>query len=115
MLKSLILSIKYRETSIAPIDRLSINCENRYSNFACIVCSENFISAFVVFISSPELKAQVSFFDWLVFVVRPLSVCKFFSFSTGLISTNLDTKQYWVKGVHVYSNDVLHPFQREDN
>ena len=58
-------------------------------------------------LSSPELKAQVSFSDRPVSVVRP-SVCPsvtnshifiFFSRTTAPISVKLGTKHPWVKGI----------------
>ena len=50
-----------------------------------------------------------------------LSVCKLFTFSssspetTGPISSKLDTKYPWVKGIQVCSNEGPHPSQRGDN
>ena len=66
--------------------------------------------------SSPELKAQVSFSDHLLSVC--LSVCKLshfilFSRTTGLISTKLNTKHPWVKGIQVYSCEEPYLFARE--
>ena len=83
-------------------------------------------------ISSPELKAQVSFSDHLSSVVclsvrLPvcpsvcLSVCKLFTFSSsspeplGQFQPNLATKHSWVKGIQVCSNEGPRPFPRGDN
>jgi hypothetical protein len=60
-----------------------------------------------LFVSSPELKAQVSFSDRPLFGIR-LSVrlssvnfyiFNFFSRTTGPILTRLDTNHPWVKGI----------------
>ena len=78
-----------------------------------------------IFISSPELKAQVSFSDHLSSIC--LSVClsvrlsvNFSNFhlllrTTGPISTKLGTKHPWVKGIQVCSNEGPRPFPRGDN
>ena len=74
--------------------------------------------------SSPELKAQVSFADHLLSVVRlsicPLvclsvcpSVCKLHNF-IFFSRTNLGTKYPWVMGIHVSSNEGPHFFSMGD-
>ena len=81
------------------------------------------------FISSPELKAQVSFSDRLLSIVCSsvclsvrLSIClltihifNFFSRTTGPTSTKLDRKHPWVEGIQVCSNERPRPFPRGDN
>jgi hypothetical protein len=72
--------------------------------------------------SSPELKAQVSYSDGRLSVIRP-SVCPsvnfyifdFFSRTTGPILTRLGTNHLWGEGFQVCSNegDCLSP--RGDN
>ena len=78
-------------------------------------------------VSSPELKAQVSFSDHLSSVVCLsvwlsvcLSVCKlfifiFFSRTTEPISNKLGIKHPRVKGIQVCSNEGPCPFPRGDN
>ena len=39
----------------------------------------------------------------------------FYSRTTGPISTKLGTKHPWVKGIQVYTNEVLSLFPRGDN
>ena len=62
------------------------------------------------FISSPELKAQVSFSDQNLSVVRRCCRCrrKLFTFSPSsqepLGHSKLGTKHPWVVGIQVYSN-----------
>jgi hypothetical protein len=68
--------------------------------------------------SSPELKAQVSYSDRLLSVIRP-SVClsvnfnifDFFSRTYGPILTRLGTNHPWGEGIQVCSNkgDRLSP------
>jgi hypothetical protein len=55
--------------------------------------------------SSPELKAQVSYSDRRLSVVRPSGnfyIFNFFSRITGPILTRLGTDHLWVKGFQVY-------------
>ena len=70
-------------------------------------------------VSSPELKAQESFFDQSFSIVcRGHRCChhKLFAFSsTGQISTKLGTKHPWMKGIQIYSNEGPHHFPRGDN
>jgi hypothetical protein len=76
------------------------------------------------FFSSPELKAQVSYSDRLLSVVR-LSVClsvcvnfyifDFFSRTTGPLLTRLGTNHPWVEGIQVCSNEGDSPSPRGDN
>jgi hypothetical protein len=74
------------------------------------------------FISSPELKAQVSYFDRLLSVVR-LFVClsvniytfDFFSRTGGPILTKLGTNYSWGKGIHISSNEGDCPSPRGYN
>ena len=73
---------------------------------------------FLGLISSPEPKAQVSFSDHNLFVVR--RCCKLFTFlffsrTTGPISTKLGTNHPLVKGFQICSNDGPCPFPRENN
>ena len=75
----------------------------------------------LLIVSSPELKAQVSFSDHLSSVVCP-SVClltfhifDFFSRTTGPILTKLSPKHSRVMGIQVCSNEGRHPFLRGDN
>jgi hypothetical protein len=69
-----------------------------------------FLKIFSVFLlfSSPELKAQVSYSDRLLSVVR-LSVnfyiFDFFSRTTGPILTKLGTNHPWGEGIYVSSNE----------
>jgi hypothetical protein len=71
-----------------------------------------------IFISSPELKAQVSYSDRLLSVVR-LSVnfyiFDFFSRTTGPILIKLGTNHPWVEGIQVCSNKGDSPSPRGDN
>ena len=78
---------------------------------------------FFVF-SSPEPKAQVTFSDQNVSVVRRRCCCRcrklfdmfiFFSRTTGPISTKPRTKPPWVKEIQVCSNEGSRPFPRGDN
>ena len=85
-------------------------------------CNE-LIQSFVVFhsalldFSSPEPKAQVSFSDQNLCVVRRR--CRklfiFFSRTTGPVSTKLETTYSWVKRIQISSNEWSHPFPRGDN
>jgi hypothetical protein len=72
---------------------------------------------FVIF-SSPELKAQVSYSDRLLSVVR-LSVnfyiFDFFSRSAWPILTKLGTNHPWGEGIQVCSNEGDCPSPRGDN
>jgi hypothetical protein len=80
--------------------------------------NEYFFSLF----SSPELKAQVSYSDRRLSVVR-LSVClsvnfyifDFFSRTTGPISTKLGTNYPWGEGFQVCSNEGDRLSPRGDN
>ena len=81
------------------------------------------MQCFPVVFCSPELKAQVSFSDCLLFVIR-LSVCLwtfpifvFFSRSTGPISIKDGTKHPSVKEVQFFffPNEGPCPFPRVDN
>jgi hypothetical protein len=72
--------------------------------------------------SSPELKAQVSYSDRPLSVVRPsvrLSVnfyiFDFFSRTTGPILTRLGTNHPWGEGIQVCSNEGDCPSSRGDN
>ena len=74
-------------------------------------------------LSLSELKAQVSFSDWLS-SVRPsvcLSICKLFTFSTsspeplGQFQPNFNKKHPWVEGIQFCSNEGSRPFPRGDN
>ena len=65
-------------------------------------------------LSSPELKAQVSFSDHLSVRLWTFHIF-IFSRTTGPISTKLVTKRLWVEGIQVCSNEGPHPFQRGDN
>jgi hypothetical protein len=73
-------------------------------------------------ISSPELKAQVSYSDRLSSVVC-LSVClsvnfyifNFFSRTVGPILTKLGTNHPWGEGMHVCANEGDCPSPRGDN
>jgi hypothetical protein len=72
------------------------------------------------FISSPELKAQVSFPDRPLFVVRKLVHFQlllkiFFSRPSRPISIKLDSNHPWVKGILNCSNKGPGPIQRGDN
>jgi hypothetical protein len=75
-----------------------------------------------IVISSPELKAQVSYSDRLLSVVRlsvRLSVnfyiCDFFSRTTGPILTKLGTNNPWGEGILNCSNEGDYPSPRGDN
>ena len=74
-------------------------------------------------LSLSELKAQVSFSDWLS-SVRPsvcLSICKLFTFSTsspeplGQFQPNFNKKHPWVEGIQFWLNEGSGPFPRGDN
>ena len=91
----------------------------------CLQLDENQIifvkvAQFLGVISSPEPKAQVSFSDHNLFVVRR-RCCKLFTFlfffsrTTEPISTKLGTNHPLVKGFEICSNDGLCPFPRENN
>ena len=67
-------------------------------------------------VSSPELRAHVSFSDQSFSVVcRGHRCChhKLFAFSsTGQISTKLGTKHPWMKGIQICSNEGPHHFPK---
>ena len=78
------------------------------------------------FLSSPELKAQVSLSDQKLFVVRRRRCCcrcrrklffHIFIFYriTEPISTKLGTNHPWVKRTQVCSNEGPSPFPRGNN
>jgi hypothetical protein len=68
--------------------------------------------------SSPELKAQVSFSDHLLSVVRlsvNFHIFDFFSRTTGPILTRLGTNHLWGEGILNSSNEGDCPSSRGDN
>jgi hypothetical protein len=68
-------------------------------------------------ISSPELKAEVSYSDCLLSVVS-LSVNFYifdFSRTSGPILARFGTNHPWGKGIQVCSNEEQHPSLRGDN
>jgi hypothetical protein len=90
----------------------------------------NHSTELVVIFSSPELKAQVSFSDHRLSVVRLSvypSIClsvypsvnfyifDFFSRTTGPILTRLGTNHPWGEGIQVCSNEGDHLSPRGDN
>ena len=81
--------------------------------FCFIFMALQFTLRWPFLISSPELKAQVSFSDH-IFVCK-LHIFIFFSRTTGPISTKVDTKHPWVMGIQVCSNEGLHPFPWGEN
>ena len=85
---------------------------------------DNIIVDLQLFLSSHELKVQVSFSDLVVCLSVHLSVCLktfyifiFFKISrtNWLISTKLGTKHSWVNGIQVCSNEGRQLFPRGDN
>ena len=67
-------------------------------------------------LSSPELKAQVSFSDRFSDRLSVnFFIFDFFSITTGPILTKLGTKHPWVKQIQVCSNEGPFPFPRGDN
>jgi hypothetical protein len=106
--------------------KLNLLNHTTYLHKPGIFCCSKITCRWFVF-SSPDLKAQVSYSDRLLSVVRlsrslsfRLSVCKrldfdFFSRTTGPILTKLDTSHPWRKGIQVCSNERDCPSPKGDN
>jgi hypothetical protein len=78
----------------------------------------NIKEVLVLIFSSPDLKAQVSYSDRQLSVVRlslNFYIFDFFSRTTGPISTRLGTDHPWGKGFQVFSNEGDRPSPRGDN
>ena len=80
-----------------------------YDFLSCISWIRLIISWLRLF-SSPEPKAVV-----VVVVVETFHIFIFFSRTTGPISTKFGTKNPWLKGIPVCSNEGPHLFPRVDN
>ena len=87
------------------------------------VIHHTYISTYVhlsvtFFISSPDLKAQVSFSERLSIVHMSVNFPHFHLFSTeplGQFSTKLSTRHSLMVGIQIYSNEGPCPFPRGDN